>query len=149
VEQSESLRVRLGQQGFEVSENLDSIASNRSFDAVLLIEVIEHVPDPASLVKACAALARPGGSVFFSTVNRNWLAGLLVILAAEYLLGIVERGTHRYDQLVKPAELRRWANAAGLRHTDTTGVSYLPLIRRSRLTATTILNYMMQFSNEE
>lgn len=119
------------------------------FDIVVCMELIEHVPDPASLVRACATLARPGGSVFFSTVNRNWLAGLLVIHVAEYLLGIVERGTHHYAQLVKPVELQRWGMAAGLHQVDTTGISYLPLIRRSRLIRTTMLNYMMHFEKKE
>lgn len=120
-----------------------------AFDIVVCMELIEHVPDPASLLRACAALARPGGSVFFATVNRNWLAGLLVIAVAEYLLGVVERGTHRYAQLVKPAELQRWGNAAGLQLAHTTGLSYLPLIRRSRLIHNTALNYMMHFEKKE
>ena len=120
-----------------------------SFDMVVCMELIEHVPDPASLVKACADLTRPGGSLFFATVNRNWLSGLLVILAAEYLLGIVEKGTHQYTQFVKPVELEGWAAAAGLHLAHTTGLSYLPLIRRSRLTTNTAMNYMMHFEKKE
>jgi 2-polyprenyl-6-hydroxyphenyl methylase / 3-demethylubiquinone-9 3-methyltransferase len=119
------------------------------FDLVVCMELIEHVPDPASLVRACARLARPGGSVFFATVNRNWLSGLLVILVSEYLLGIVPRGTHRYDRLVRPKELERWGTAAGLRLAHLTGLSYLPIIRRSRLTANTRMNYMMHFTKKE
>jgi 2-polyprenyl-6-hydroxyphenyl methylase/3-demethylubiquinone-9 3-methyltransferase len=119
------------------------------FDLVVCMELIEHVPDPASIVRACATLVRPGGSVFFATVNRNWLAGLLVIHVAEYLLGVVERGTHHYAQLVKPAELQRWGMAAGLHHEHTTGLSYLPLIRRSRLIHNTALNYMMHLKKKE
>lgn len=131
--------------------NAEEMAHERpgEFDLVVCMELIEHVPDPASLVRACATLARPGGSVFFSTVNRNWLAGLLVIHVAEYLLGIVERGTHHYAQLVKPMELQRWGMAAGLHRVDTTGLSYLPLIRRSRLIRNTTLNYMMHFEKKE
>lgn len=119
------------------------------FDLVVCMELLEHVPDPASLVRACAALVRPGGDVFFSTVNRNWLAGLLVIHVAESLLGIVERGTHHYAQLVKPAELEHWGMAAGLDRVHKTGLSYLPLIRRSRLMRNTVLNYMMHFERKE
>ncbi|MDJ0781437.1 MAG: bifunctional 2-polyprenyl-6-hydroxyphenol methylase/3-demethylubiquinol 3-O-methyltransferase UbiG [Desulfosarcinaceae bacterium] len=119
------------------------------FDIVVCMELIEHVPDPASLVRACAILTRPGGSVFFATVNRNWLSGLLVILAAEYLLRIVARGTHQYTQLVKPTELARWGRAAGLHLAHTTGLSYLPLIRRSRLISSTAMNYMMHFEKRE
>jgi 2-polyprenyl-6-hydroxyphenyl methylase/3-demethylubiquinone-9 3-methyltransferase len=121
----------------------------KGFDIVVCMELLEHVPDPASLVRACAALTLPGGSLFFATVNRNWRSGLLVILVAEYLLGIVERGTHRFTQLVKPAELERWGRAAGLRLAHTTGLSYLPLIRRSRLVESTKLNYMMHFEKKE
>ncbi|MEJ2637958.1 MAG: bifunctional 2-polyprenyl-6-hydroxyphenol methylase/3-demethylubiquinol 3-O-methyltransferase UbiG [Desulfosarcinaceae bacterium] len=120
-----------------------------AFDMVVCMELIEHVPDPASLVKACAALARSGGSVFFATVNRNWLSGLLVILVSEYLLGIVERGTHSYHQLVRPDELERWGTAAGLHLAHRTGLSYLPIIRRSRLTANPLMNYMMHFTKKE
>jgi 2-polyprenyl-6-hydroxyphenyl methylase/3-demethylubiquinone-9 3-methyltransferase len=120
-----------------------------AFDIVVCMELLEHVPDPASLVRACADLTGPGGSLFFATVNRNWLSGLLVILVAEYLLGIVERGTHRYAQLVKPLELQRWGRAAGLRLAHTTGLSYLPFIRRSRLVRHTPLNYMMHFEKRE
>lgn len=119
------------------------------FDLVVCMELIEHVPDPASLVRACAALARPGGSVFFATVNRNWLSGLLVILVSEYLLGIVPRGTHRYDRLVRPKELEGWGAAAGLRLAHLTGLSYMPIIHRSRLTANTLMNYMMHFTKKE
>jgi 2-polyprenyl-6-hydroxyphenyl methylase/3-demethylubiquinone-9 3-methyltransferase len=120
-----------------------------AFDLVVCMELIEHVPDPASLVKACAALACDGGSVFFATVNRNWLSGSLVILVSEYLLGIVPRGTHRYDRLVRPKELERWGAAAGLRLAHVTGLSYLPIIRRSRLMANTWMNYMMHFTKRE
>jgi 2-polyprenyl-6-hydroxyphenyl methylase / 3-demethylubiquinone-9 3-methyltransferase len=120
-----------------------------TFDLVVCMELIEHVPDPASLVTACAALARHGGSVFFATVNRNWLSGLLVILVSEYLLGIVPRGTHRYDRLVRPKELERWGATAGLRLAHLTGLSYLPIIRRSRLMTNTLMNYMMHFRKRE
>lgn len=120
-----------------------------AYDVVVCMELIEHVPDPASLVRACADLARPGGDLFFATVNRNWISGMLVILAAEYLLGIVERGTHQYAKLVKPRELESWGKAAGIDRAHTTGLSYLPLIRRSRLTGNTVMNYMMHFEKKE
>jgi 2-polyprenyl-6-hydroxyphenyl methylase / 3-demethylubiquinone-9 3-methyltransferase len=134
-----------------LQRSAEAMAQERAgaFDLVVCMELIEHVPDPASLVRACAALASPGGSVFFATVNRNWLSGLLVILVSEYLLGIVKRGTHNYRQLVRPDELEGWGAAAGLRRIHTTGLSYLPFVRRSRLTANTWMNYMMHFTKRE
>jgi 2-polyprenyl-6-hydroxyphenyl methylase/3-demethylubiquinone-9 3-methyltransferase len=131
-----------------LQRSAEAMARERAgaFDLVVCMELIEHVPDPASLVSACADLACSGGSVFFATVNRNWLSGLLVILVSEYLLGIVKRGTHSYRQLVRPDELEGWGATAGLRLVHTTGLSYLPFIRRSRLTANTWMNYMMHFT---
>jgi 2-polyprenyl-6-hydroxyphenyl methylase/3-demethylubiquinone-9 3-methyltransferase len=117
-------------------------AAPGSFDAVTCMELLEHVPAPASIVVACARLVRPGGDVFFATVNRTPLAGLLVIFMAERVLGIVRRGTHRYARFVRPAELRAWATAAGLVPQDVSGLTYLPWLRRSRLVVRPRMNYL-------
>lgn len=97
-------------------------AEPQSFDVVTCLELLEHVPDPASVVAACAALARPGGHVFFSTINRRPKAYLVAVLAAEYLLGVVPRGTHDFARFIRPSELDRWARQAGLLLEDLAGL---------------------------
>lgn len=115
------------------------------YDRVTCMELVEHVPDPASLVSACARLARPGGQLFFATVNRTPLAYLLVILAAEYVMGIVRKGTHRYDKFVRPGELKQWGRQAGLETVHLSGLRYIPVIGYARLCASVQMNYLMHF----
>ena len=115
------------------------------FDIVTCMEMLEHVPDPASIVQAAAAALKPGGTAFFSTINRNAKAWALAIVAAEYVLGLVPKGTHHYDKLVRPSELAAWARAAGLDLIASSGVEYNPLTRRVRLSANTDINYMLAF----
>jgi 2-polyprenyl-6-hydroxyphenyl methylase/3-demethylubiquinone-9 3-methyltransferase len=103
-----------------------------SFDSVTCMELLEHVPNPASVVDACARLVRPGGQVFFSTLNRNPKSYLFAILGAEYVLGMLPKGTHDFARFIRPAELDRWIRAAGLRTTDMTGMTYNPLTRTYR-----------------
>jgi 2-polyprenyl-6-hydroxyphenyl methylase/3-demethylubiquinone-9 3-methyltransferase len=119
-----------------------------SFDVVTCLELLEHVPDPFSVVRACGAMVRPGGRVFFATLNRNLLSYLLAIVAAEYVLGLVPKGTHRYDRFVKPSELFRWARHAGLRPVDLSGFNYLPFIRRCTLGGKAAVNYLAHFRRE-
>jgi 2-polyprenyl-6-hydroxyphenyl methylase/3-demethylubiquinone-9 3-methyltransferase len=116
-----------------------------AYDVVTCMELVEHVPDPASLVAACAQLARPGGDIFFATVNRTPLAGLLVIGVAEYVLGIVRKGTHRYGKFVRPYELIAWGAAAGLSLGGLTGLRYLPFVGHARLCRSVTMNYMIHF----
>lgn len=112
------------------------------FDVVTCMEMLEHVPDPASVVRACATLVKPGGWVFFSTINRNPKSFLLAIVGAEYLLKMVPRGTHEYAKLIRPSELARFCRQAGLELAQTRGMEYNPLTRRYRLNGDTGVNYL-------
>ena len=113
------------------------------FDIVTCMELLEHVPEPASMVAACARLVRPGGRVFFSTINRNPKSYLFAVVGAEYVLGLLPKGTHDYMRFIKPSELTRWSRAAGLRTVEMTGMTYNPLTRRYRLGADCDVNYLM------
>ena len=113
------------------------------FDVVTCMEMLEHVPDPASVVRACGQLVKPGGWVFFSTINRNAKAFALAIVGAEYLLNMVPRGTHDYLRFLKPAEIAGWARQAGLSMQHSKGLRYNPLSRRFSLNEDTSVNYML------
>lgn len=112
------------------------------FDVVTCMEMLEHVPDPASTVRACAALAKPGGAVFFSTLNRNPKSFLFAIVGAEYVLNLLPRGTHEYARFIRPSELARWCREAGLEVEATRGLQYNPLTQRYRLSDDTSVNYL-------
>jgi 2-polyprenyl-6-hydroxyphenyl methylase/3-demethylubiquinone-9 3-methyltransferase len=114
-----------------------------AFDVVTCMEMLEHVPDPASTIAACARLVRPGGMVFFSTINRNARAFLMAIVGAEYVLRLLPRGTHEYAKFIRPSELARGARQAGLEVRELRGVQYNPLTRRFRLGHETAVNYFM------
>jgi 2-polyprenyl-6-hydroxyphenyl methylase/3-demethylubiquinone-9 3-methyltransferase len=114
------------------------------FDVVTCMEMLEHVPQPSSAVAACARLARPGGQVFFSTINRNPKSYLFAVIGAEYVLRLLPRGTHDYARFIKPSELSRWARAAGLRVMEVMGMTYNPLTRRYRLEADCDVNYLLR-----
>ena len=115
-----------------------------SFDVVTCLEMLEHVPDPASTVAACAQLVKPGGMVFFSTLNRNPKAYLLAIVGAEYILGMLPKGTHDYAKFIKPSELARWAKESGLEPEEFVGMSYNPLSRSYALGRDTAVNYLVR-----
>jgi 2-polyprenyl-6-hydroxyphenyl methylase/3-demethylubiquinone-9 3-methyltransferase len=118
-----------------------------SFDVVTCMELLEHVPDPARLVGSCARLAKPGGSVLFSTLNRTARSFATAIVGAEYLSGLVPRGTHRYSQLIRPSELDAWGRKAGLTLQSLRGGSYNPASRTFRLTDDTAVNFFAHFRN--
>jgi len=117
----------------------------QGFDVVTCLEVLEHVPDPARMVTDCARLVRPGGDVIFSTINRNLKAFALAIAGAEYLLGLVPRGTHDYDKLIKPSELDVWGSSAGLELTGLAGLHYNPLSGDFTLGGNVDVNYFAHF----
>ena len=116
-----------------------------AFDLVTCLEMLEHVPDPASIVRALAQLVRPGGDVICSTINRNARAFALAIVGAEYLLRLLPAGTHQYARLIRPSELARWARDAGLAVADLAGLEYDPLARKARVSADTSVNYLIHF----
>jgi 2-polyprenyl-6-hydroxyphenyl methylase/3-demethylubiquinone-9 3-methyltransferase len=117
-----------------------------AYDVVTCMEMLEHVPDPASTVLACATLARPGGWVFFSTINRNPKAFLFAIVGAEYVLNLLPRGTHEYAKFIRPSELASAARRAGLEPAATTGLVYNPLTREYRLAERDVdVNYLVAF----
>ncbi|MBN3004469.1 2-polyprenyl-6-hydroxyphenyl methylase/3-demethylubiquinone-9 3-methyltransferase [Chromobacterium alkanivorans] len=114
-----------------------------SFDVVTCMEMLEHVPDPQSVVRSCASLVKPGGWVFFSTLNRNAKSYLLAVVGAEYVLNMLPRGTHEYARFLKPSELSRMARNAGLELDAVRGMSYNPLTRIYALGDDTAVNYLM------
>lgn len=117
----------------------------QSFDAITCMEMLEHVPEPAATVASLARLLRPGGTLFVSTLNRNLKAFLLAIVGAEYLLRLIPRGTHEYERFIRPAELARWARAAGLTLKGTAGIELNPFTERAVLSADVSVNYLAHF----
>jgi len=131
-----------GVQYQEVSAEALAAEQPGRFDVVTCMEMLEHVPDPSLVVKACATLVKPGGHVFFSTINRNAKAFLFAIVGAEYVLNLLPRGTHEYAKLIKPSELAGYSRSAGLNLTQTKGLQYNPLTKHYWLDADTSVNYM-------
>jgi len=143
-------RAHLGVSGLDVAyrtTTAEALAASRPgrFDLVTCMELIEHVPDGAALVAACARLARPGGTVVFSTLSRTPKAWALAIVAAEYVLGMLPRGTHDYARFVRPSELARWGRAARLRLGDVTGVAWSPATGGFRRCRDPSVNYLATF----
>jgi 2-polyprenyl-6-hydroxyphenyl methylase/3-demethylubiquinone-9 3-methyltransferase len=139
--------------GVEVDYRLitaETLAADQpgSFDIVTCMELLEHVPDPASSISACATLVKPGGLVVFSTINRNPKAYLFAVIGGEYLLRLLPRGTHDYARFIKPSELAGFARRAGLEADDLIGMTYNPLNRTYRLEADTSINYIATFRRD-
>jgi 2-polyprenyl-6-hydroxyphenyl methylase/3-demethylubiquinone-9 3-methyltransferase len=119
------------------------------FDAVTCMELLEHVPDPASMLAALASLVRPGGEVIVSTLNRHPRAFAVAIIGAEYIARVLPRGTHDYLKFIRPSELARWGRAARLELKDVSGISYNPLTRSFRLSEDATVNYLARFRRED
>jgi 2-polyprenyl-6-hydroxyphenyl methylase/3-demethylubiquinone-9 3-methyltransferase len=141
-------RLHLLESGLEV--NYERIPVERlaqecpaSYDLITCMEMLEHVPDPASVVQACAKLVKPGGHLFFSTINRNPKSYLFAILGAEYLLRLLPKGTHDYAKFIRPSELSGWLRTANLENLEITGLSYNPLTQHYRLSNDVDVNYMV------
>ena len=125
-----------------------SQVSAQHFDVITCMEMLEHVPNPASTVKACAELVKPGGRVFFSTINRNPKAYLFAVIGAEYLLKLLPRGTHDYAKFIKPSELARYCRDAGLTVETVIGMTYNPFSKRYKLEQNTDVNYIISCKRE-
>lgn len=142
-------RLHLYESGYKIEYRLisaEALAQEApaSFDHVTCLEMLEHVPDPASVVAACARLVKPGGQVFLSTLNRNAKAYLVAVLGAEYLLNLLPRGTHEYTRFLKPAELARLCRQAGLEVLEITGLRYDPFKRIGKVGSDTDINYLLR-----
>jgi len=144
------LRESLLKVGYEKISAEDFAAAHAGeFDVVTCMELLEHVPDPASMVAACATLARPGGQVFFSTLNRNPKSYLFAVIGAEYVLGLLPKGTHDFMRFIKPSELSRWGRAAGLRPDELIGMTYNPITKRYALGPDCDVNYLLRCIREQ
>jgi 2-polyprenyl-6-hydroxyphenyl methylase / 3-demethylubiquinone-9 3-methyltransferase len=129
------------------NEDVAALAAREpgSFDVVTSMEMLEHVPDPAQMTATLASLVRPGGAVFLSTINRNLKSFLMAIVAAEYVLGLIPKGTHEYERLIQPAELARWGRACGLQLREVAGLDFDPLGNRCSLSRDPSVNYLIHF----
>ena len=126
-----------------------ALAEAAKYDVVTCLEMLEHVPDPSKVVRSCAELVRPGGDVFFSTINRNPKSFVFAIIGAEYILRLLPKGTHEYDKFIRPSDLEEWARQAGLKLKTSIGLHYNPLTREYTLGSNLDVNYLMHYQRPE
>jgi 2-polyprenyl-6-hydroxyphenyl methylase/3-demethylubiquinone-9 3-methyltransferase len=143
----EVARLHAAEQGLDITYKVASAedlatANPDGFDVVTCMEMLEHVHDPEAMVRTLAALVRPGGSLFLSTINRNLKSFLLAIVAAEYVLDLIPRGTHEYERLIKPSQIERWGRTAGLTLSELAGLEFNPITSSCRLTRDVSVNYL-------
>ena len=126
------------------------IKNKNKFDVITCLEMLEHVPDPASIVRACKSLLKPNGRIFFSTINRNPKSFLFAIVGAEYILKLLPKGTHSYEKFITPSELMGWCEEEGLNFIDIVGMSYNPIIKKYSLGKDVSVNYLVEvgFNND-
>ena len=147
-------RLHLLESGLDIHYTQESAEAHatthaNSYDIVTCLEMLEHVPDPQAVVRACHQLLKPGGHLFVSTINRNAKAWLFAVVGAEYVLRMLPRGTHDYRKFIKPSELAAWARNAGLHLGELRGMSYNPLTRQYKLGTDVDVNYLMHFTKAE
>jgi 2-polyprenyl-6-hydroxyphenyl methylase/3-demethylubiquinone-9 3-methyltransferase len=143
----EVARLHAAEQGLDITYKVESAeqiasANTAGFDVVTCMEMLEHVPDPERMVGTLGTLVRPGGAIFVSTINRNLKSFLLAIVAAEYLLNLIPRGTHEYERLIRPSQLDRWARGARLSLRELAGLEFNPLTSSCHLSRDPSVNYL-------
>lgn len=146
-------RLHLKESGLDIDYQLTTAEAlaeeeSESFDIITCMEMVEHVPDPASVINACSQLVKPGGDLFFSTLNRTPKAWLFAIVGAEYLLNLLPRGTHTYEKFVRPSELESWARASGLNMREITGMHYNPITDHYWLAPGVEVNYLVHATHQ-
>ena len=133
----------------EISIEQMAQTTTAAFDVITCMEMLEHVPDPASIITACAKLLKPGGHLFLSTINRTPQAFAYTIVGAEYIAQLLPKGTHHYDQFIQPSELAQWLRTAQLQLQDVSGLCYNPLLKRASITRNPSINYLMHARKPE
>ncbi len=121
--------------------------TDERFDVITCLEMLEHVPDPNSIINTCSKLLMPGGKIYFSTINKNLKAFLFAIIGAEYILNLLPKGTHEYKKFIKPSQLQAWANSNGLLFDSIIGMTYNPITRKYKLSQDTSVNYIVEVSS--
>ena len=120
--------------------------TDERFDVITCLEMLEHIPDPNSIINTCSKLLMPGGKIYFSTINKNLKAFLFAIIGAEYILNLLPKGTHEYKKFIKPSQLQAWANSNGLSFDSIIGMTYNPITRKYKLSQDTSVNYIVEVS---
>ena len=121
--------------------------TDERFDVITCLEMLEHVPDPNSIINTCSKLLMPGGKIYFSTINKNLKAFLFAIIGAEYILNLLPKGTHEYKKFIKPSQLQAWVNSNGLSFDSIIGMTYNPITQKYKLSQDTSVNYMVEVSS--